>query len=105
CRRASASTCIPWPTSCPFDSVAPRSVCPASRAPAGAPTPRYRRRLPPMFAVLPFAQVQLGVLTTLPMDQDPQRLGFHVHHDLLDHRPDDPLLQVEERSRVVPQPR
>ena len=51
------------------------------------------------------SHMQLGVYTALPVDPQHvlrRRLVGRVHHDLLDHRTQDPLLQLHRSRRMMP---
>jgi integrase len=61
--------------------------------------------LPAMLARFAFAEIKLGVLAALPMHQNPQCRRLDIDNDLFNNRADDPLLELERRSLVMPQAR
>ena len=58
-----------------------------------------------MLACFAFAEIELGMLTALPVHQKPKRRRLDIDNDLFNNRADDPLLEIERRGVVTPQGR
>ena len=56
-----------------------------------------------MLAHFTLAEIEFGMLSALPVNQDAKYRRFDIDNDLFNNCADDPLLEVEGRGFVVPQ--